>query len=154
LKDYEYKVVQTAMGNSQMVIYVRQPEIKLDRSSPLYAAQATMSLSGLDYSSQRANADKLILESVLPLISATSSIKLNNYNESAFRDSVDPTKLQLQQVAPMTSATTNVGLNAQGYNEQNMRNGKMQELNRLSTYGSWDADRTNKTRGNIRGLAF
>ena len=154
LKDYEYKVVQTALGNSQMVIYVRQPDVKLDRSSPLYAAQATLSLSGLDYSAQRANADKLILESVLPLVSATSSIKLDNYNESAFRESVDPNKKQLQQVGPMTSATTNIGLQAQGYNEQGFRNGKAPELNRLSTYGSWDSDRTNKVNPNIRGLAF
>ena len=83
LKDYEYKVVQAPYGNTQMVIYIRQPEIELQRSSVLYAAEATKSMAGIDYSAQRATAEQLRLDSVLPLISATSSIKLSDYNESA-----------------------------------------------------------------------
>ena len=37
IKDYDYKLVQSNMGNSQLVINVRQPDVKLDRETLLYA---------------------------------------------------------------------------------------------------------------------
>jgi hypothetical protein len=38
LKDYVYSVVKPNIGNSQLVIQVKQPEVLLDRNMPLYAA--------------------------------------------------------------------------------------------------------------------
>jgi hypothetical protein len=153
LKDYEYKVVAAPYGNTQLTIYVRQDDVKLERNTPLYAAQATMSMAGVDVSAQRAMADKLMLESVLPLISATASVKLNNYNEAALRESFDLNKFNLQNVSPQVAATAAVSLNAQGYNEENMRSGKKRELDKMGSYGSWDADRTSKPNLLIRGMA-
>ena len=155
LKDYEYKVVTAPYGgNQQMIIYVRQPEITLDRRSPLYAAQATVNLSGLiDNSAQRSLADKLQLESVLPLVSATSSIKLDGYNE---RNAMDPSKIHLDQIGPLVSATSSINLTNQGYNEENWRNGRVIPSTKMGTYGDWGNDRTSLG-GNgraIRGLAF
>jgi hypothetical protein len=153
LKDYEYKVVQAPYGNTQMVIYIRQPEIELQRSSVLYAAEATKSMAGIDYSAQRATAEQLRLDSVLPLISATSSIKLSDYNESAYRSSVDPSKKQLDYNGPYVTATASVSLQNHG-NEQNWRNGKMRTLDKQATFGSWNEDRTSKINPSIRGLQF
>jgi hypothetical protein len=153
LKDYEYKVVQAPYGNQQMVIYVRQPEIQLNRNTPLYAAQATVSLGGLDYSTQRAQADKLTLESVLPLITATSSIKLSGDNDSAYRSSVDPSKRQMDWLhLPKTTATASISLLNKGYNEENWRQGAKQSLDKQAHYGVWDSDRTAKVDPSIRGI--
>ena len=111
-----------------------------------------MSLSGVDYSAQRQQADLLTLESVLPLVSATSSIKLDRYDESAYRQSVDPSKLNLEWNGPKATATASVSLMNQGYNEGQWRGGKMPELDKQATYGSWDGDRTNKVNAAIRGM--
>ena len=148
LKDYEYKVVQAAYGNTQMVIFNHNPNIKLDRSTSLYATEATKSLLGVDYSAQRAQADKLSLESILPLISATSSISLKNYNEQALRDSYDPTKMQLEMVSPQTSAVAAVTM--KGYNEQQTRAGRVKDLDRLNNFGSF-MDRASRVNPLIRG---
>ena len=42
IKDYNYKVVQTNLGNSQLLIEVQQPDVKLDRTTLLYAVQANI----------------------------------------------------------------------------------------------------------------
>ncbi len=42
LKDYEYSVVNTNVGNSQIVIQVKQPDVFLDRNTPLYASRTNM----------------------------------------------------------------------------------------------------------------
>ena len=154
LKDYEYKVVMAPHGNTQLVITVRQPDVVLDRSSPLYAARATMSLSAVGDSTNRANADKLTLESVLPLISATSSVKLQNYNEAALRTSFDPSKFKLDINLPMASATTHMSGNSLGYNEELARNGKQRDLDKLSNFGSYNGDRSGRPDPTIRGLVY
>jgi hypothetical protein len=38
LKDYVYSIVKSNLGNTQLVIQVKQPDIILDRNTPLYAA--------------------------------------------------------------------------------------------------------------------
>jgi hypothetical protein len=38
LKDYTYSVVKPNIGNTQLVIQVKQPDVVLDRNTPLYAA--------------------------------------------------------------------------------------------------------------------
>ena len=42
LKDYVYSVVNTNAGNSQIVLQVKQPDIFLDRNTPLYASRTNM----------------------------------------------------------------------------------------------------------------
>jgi hypothetical protein len=51
LKDYSYAVVQSAIGNPQFVIQVNQPEVQLDRNTPLYAASSNGSSSLGDHTS-------------------------------------------------------------------------------------------------------
>lgn len=56
IKDYNYSVVQSAVGNPQLVIQVSQPDIKLERNTPIFAANAVISSSvGYDDSAQRMN---------------------------------------------------------------------------------------------------
>ena len=150
LKDYEYKVVQAPYGNTQMVIYVRQPEITLQRNTPLYAAQATLSNAGKDYGAFRAQADLLRLESIMPLVSATSSIKLDGYNE---RNAIDADAMQLEWQGPRVTATSSVTLTNQGYNEQQWRNGRVAPSDKVATFGEWGNDRTTRANPLIRGLA-
>lgn len=154
LKDYNYQTVTAAYGNQQMVIVTRQDDIQLDRSSPLFAAQATVSMAGYDQSAQRALQDKIKLENILPGIAATASINLTNYDESALRSSFDTNKFKLEQVLPQASATASISLNAQGYNEEQARQGKVKDLDRMSSFGSWTSDRTSKPNMALRGLAF
>jgi hypothetical protein len=150
LKDYDYKVVQAAYGNTQLVIQVRQDNIHLDRSTPLYAASSTVSLTNLGDATQRARADKLSLQSILPLISATASVQLNNYDEKALRSSYDPNKMQLQYNAPQASAVTNVNLVSKGYNEQQMRDAKVKDLVKTSNFGEYE-DRVTRANPLLRG---
>jgi len=42
LKDYVYQVVQPNIGNTQLVIQVKQPDVILDRNMPLYAASTNL----------------------------------------------------------------------------------------------------------------
>ena len=140
-----------------MIIYVRQPDVKLERNSPLYSAQAA--LSGREqYDLQRSYGSTIDLQQVMPLVSATSSVKLNNYNEAALRESYDPTKMHLDINLPMVTATSSVSLSgSHGYNDQGFRNGKITEQSRIDdrkgTYGNWGNDRTSKPDMSIRGLA-
>lgn len=150
LKDYDYKVVQAAYGNTQLVIHVRQDNIHLDRSTPLYAAPTTVSLTNLGDAAQRAQADKLSLQSILPLISATASIHLKNYDEQALRSSYDPSKMQLQYNAPQTSASASLNLQSQGYNEQQIRDSKVKDLSKSANFGQWE-DRTTRPNPMLRG---
>lgn len=150
LKDYEYKVVTAPAGNSQMVIYVRQPDVTLDRSSPLYAVQTNLMLQGLDNSTQRAVAEQITLQSVLPFTSATSHVKLHGYNDDGSRLANDAQLYNLQQGLPQTSGQTNVALGAQGYNEELARDSKVKELDKLSNFGSF-MDRATRPNFAIRG---
>ena len=150
LKDYDYKVVTAPAGNTQMVIYVRQPEVTLDRHSPLYAVQTNIMLQGVDHSVNREAASKMTLESLMPTVSATSSVKLSNYDEGAYRASNDPNKWNLTVNVPLVSGTTNVTLKAQGYNDELARDGKVKELTKLSGFGSF-MDRVAKPNFTIRG---
>jgi hypothetical protein len=152
LKDYDYKVVTAPYGNTQMVITVRQPDVVLNRNTPLYSAQAASSNSQFETNAQRAIADLINLESVLPLASATSSIKLFGDNEQSLRSSYDPSKYQLELNGPLVSATSSINLSGgQGYNEEIARAGKHKELDKQSTFGSW-MDRTTRPNTLIRGM--
>ena len=42
LKDYTYQVVQPNIGNTQLVIQVKQPDVVLDRNMPLYSASTNL----------------------------------------------------------------------------------------------------------------
>ncbi len=157
VKDYEYKTVQSAYGgNPQLVIYVRQPDVVLDRNTPLYAAQSMLSTTlGDDRTTaqQREAAKQLSLESVLPFVSATTSVDLNSrYNEEMLRHTYDPTKIYLERAGPEVSATASATLtNAFGYNEEQARAGKVKELDKLSNFGQYQ-DRASKPNFLLRGL--
>ncbi len=42
LKDYTYSIVNTNAGNPQIVIQVQQPEVILDRNTPIYSSRTNM----------------------------------------------------------------------------------------------------------------
>ena len=42
LKDYTYSVVKPNIGNTQLVIQVKQPDVVLDRNTPLYSMQSNV----------------------------------------------------------------------------------------------------------------
>ena len=51
LKDYSYSVVQSNVGNNQFIIQVNQPDVTLERNTPLYTASSNASNNLGDYSS-------------------------------------------------------------------------------------------------------
>jgi hypothetical protein len=59
LKDYTYSVVKPNIGNTQIVIQVKQPDIVLERNTPLYSMQTNTKMT-LGYNEQlaRANSDQ------------------------------------------------------------------------------------------------
>ncbi len=150
LSDYTYKTVVAPAGNTQMVIQIHQPEVVLDRSSPLYAASTNLMLKGW-IDNQSGSHQSKILSNVLPTTTATTSLKINNYDDAAFRQSNDPTKFNLVS-SLQTEGKTNMTLNAQGYNDEGARSGKVKELDKLNAFGSYE-DRVSKPNFMIRGLS-
>jgi hypothetical protein len=102
LKDYEYKVVQSSVGNSQMVIQVNQPEIVLERNTPLFAVQATMGTSSLLSDTLKPTAE-LQLDRNTPLFSQLANIS-STMNPMMQQNA----KFDLQRNTPMFSQQANV----------------------------------------------
>ena len=99
-----------------------------------------MSMSGIGYGAQRAMADKISLASILPLFSATASVKLNNYDERALRASNEPDKFKLTMTSPQTSVQTGKTLvGNKGYNEN--RNDKTRDLIKQASSGTFGSSR-------------
>jgi len=55
LKDYTYQVVQPNIGNTQLVIQVKQPDVILDRNTPLHAASTNLG-TNVGYNDQQIRA--------------------------------------------------------------------------------------------------
>lgn len=53
LKDYQYSVVQPNIGNSQLLIQVAQPDVQLERNTPLFAATTNILYNNYDGDSSR-----------------------------------------------------------------------------------------------------
>ncbi len=162
LKDYDYKVVQSSIGNSQMVIQVNQPEITLERNTPLFAVQATMGTSSL-LSDTIKPTSELQLDRNTPLFSQLSNISsrmnpamLVNQEHNLQRNTpihsqlanlsanINPTMtvnaaLDLQRNTPMFSQQANVTGKA---NIQRM--GELGELQRNTPMFSQQANVTGK----------
>jgi hypothetical protein len=102
LKDYEYKVVQSSVGNSQMVIQVNQPEIVLERNTPLFAVQATMGTSSLLSDTLKPTAE-LQLDRNTPLFSQLANIS-STMNPMMQQNA----KFDLQRNTPMFSQQAKV----------------------------------------------
>ena len=54
LKDYKYTPVTSNIGNSQLVIQVAQPDVQLERNTPLFAATTNVGLPGYNEDLARA----------------------------------------------------------------------------------------------------
>ena len=54
LKDYKYTPVTSNIGNSQLVIQVAQPDVQLERNTPLFAATTNVGLPGYNENLARA----------------------------------------------------------------------------------------------------
>ena len=150
LKDYTYKVVTSSVGNPQLVIYVRQPDITLERNTPLYAVGSNIALGGHEDSTGRRAAENLVLQAVLPSVTATSSVKLDGYDESGLRLKNNTHLYGLQQALPQTSGSSNVSLQAQGYNDELVRGSKVKDLTKLASFGRYE-DRVTRPDFTIRG---
>jgi hypothetical protein len=74
LKDYTYQLVQPNIGNSQLIIQVEQPDVVLDRNTPLYSLSTNVK-SNIGYNDdiQRTNEGKISLD------------KLTNFGEYSDR---------------------------------------------------------------------
>lgn len=86
LKDYRWKIVQSAMGSTSLVLnVVNDPELKLDRNTPLYSMGS--SVSGVnDYGNARMNENEINLRSKI-MTSAGPSVSKpygNGRDESVF----------------------------------------------------------------------
>ena len=53
LKDYQYSAVNPNIGNSQLTIQVAQPDVKLDRNTPLFAATTNVGMPGYNEDAAR-----------------------------------------------------------------------------------------------------
>lgn len=71
LKDYSYSVVQTSIGNPQLIIQVNQPEVVLERNTPLFAASSNIRGVG-DADAGRIGEGTILLTQNVPLTSVTA----------------------------------------------------------------------------------
>ena len=63
LKDYTYSLVQSNMNNNQLIIQVAQPDVVLDRNTPLYSVISNVNMkTGYNDEMQRENQNKISLE--------------------------------------------------------------------------------------------
>ena len=62
LKDYQYSVVTPNIGNSSLLISVNQPDVKLDRNTPLFAATTNILYNNNSQNSQRLTQDQVRLD--------------------------------------------------------------------------------------------
>ncbi len=134
LKEYSYSVVQPNIGNSQLIIQVNQPDIELERNTPLFAANTNITLGGDNDVTSRLTQTKVELERQQPLMTATAQVSLKGYNEEASHN--DSRQLERQQA--LVSATAPVAL--YGYNEKAPREAQSQVKldQRLSNFGAFE----------------
>jgi hypothetical protein len=107
LKDYEVKVVQTNLGNNQLVLTVRQPEVKLEREGLYYAMQTNVGLQALSGDNIRPTKE-MELTRPLPLFSTQTNISQNI--DPSIRMS-NPDAYNLSYKAPLSSALANLSQN-------------------------------------------
>jgi hypothetical protein len=77
LKDYSYSAVNTAVGNPQLIIQVNQPDVHLDRNTPLFTASSNLRGLG-ETDAARMGAGSIELEQNVPLVSVNSGISQSN----------------------------------------------------------------------------
>ena len=77
LKDYSYSAVNTAVGNPQLIIQVNQPDVHLDRNTPLFTASSNLRGIG-DADAARMGAGSIELEQNVPLVSVNAGISQSN----------------------------------------------------------------------------
>ena len=133
LKNYTYSVINSNVNNNQLVIQVKQPDIKLERNIPLYSGHTNINIShnnkGID--KLREVFDNIVLDDRIKGSSSTN-ISLPGYNGDIDRQQLDTFNLQSKQ--PLTSVNTNVSL--KGYDDWGARgNQNTIHLNKLSVFG-------------------
>ena len=133
LKDYTYSIVQPNMNNTQLVIQVNQPEVKLERNMPLFAANTNLQIgdSNKGVDNMREGFTNVELDDIL-VTPASTNINMLGYNGEINRDQLDTINLDLK--TPTTSASVNPRL--YGYDEWGARgNQNTIQLNKLSVFG-------------------
>ena len=109
IKDYDYKMVHSNIGNSQIVITVKQPDVKLDRQTLLYAVQANMGSNVVLGDLVRPSKEKEMFRD-LPFYSTSSNVSQTQFNPSQI---INP-DLKLTNNLPLTSALANVSQSSFG----------------------------------------
>jgi hypothetical protein len=89
LKDYTYSIVNTNAGNPQIVIQVQQPEVILDRNTPIYSSRTNM-VSTVGYNEDIMRNSKL---------SFNQNDKLSNFG--SFEDRVSRPQSSMNSSVPM-----------------------------------------------------
>jgi hypothetical protein len=88
VKDYTYSVVQPNVSNSQMIIQINQPDIKLERNMPLFAANTNLQMgntnTGVDKFRETYN--NYELESPLMTSATTNLTMRTGYNDQGARE--------------------------------------------------------------------
>ena len=82
LKDYSYSVVNTAIGNPQLIIQVNQPEVVLERNTPLFTASSNIRGVG-DADAGRMGDGTITLTNNVPLTSVTAGFSSSNGDGSS-----------------------------------------------------------------------
>ena len=106
LKDYSYSVVNTNIGNPQLIIQVNQPDIILNRNTPLFAASAN--LSGVTNSElARSGQSDIKLFQNVPLTSVNSSYQSTIMDSGNLARAGSDT-INLIKITPWSSINSNI----------------------------------------------
>jgi hypothetical protein len=136
LKNYTYSVVQPNINNTQLVIQIEQPDIKLERNMPLFAAQTNLQIQDGNSAVEgirKDTMDSIQLETPL-YASASTNIQMQDGN-SAVNAIKNRTTENFSLESPLyTAASTNIMM--PGYDERGAReNQNTIHLNKLSIFG-------------------
>jgi len=88
LKDYQYTVVQPNIGNSSLLISVNQPDVKLDRNTPLFAATTNILYNNNSQNSQRMTQDQVKLDRISNFGSFTDRTSMVNSGRNTTQDGI------------------------------------------------------------------
>lgn len=95
LKDYTYSVVNTSIGNPQLIIQVNQPDIVLERNTPLFTASSNLKGTG-ESDMHRLGEGTITLEQNIPLTSINAGYSTSTSN-STENSRVNQNQIQLNK---------------------------------------------------------
>lgn len=109
LKDYTYSIVQSNIGNPQIILNVNQPDIQLERHTPLFAAQSNINLPGYNEQQSRMRDDRSLKHTITNIGSYQDRIPIiKNLRDEGISQQLSFDKLKSQKLSSVKSSSNSM----------------------------------------------